>query len=388
MANPKEGPRGWSAEQRGNAATIISVGLQMGMSWRDIQIGLMTAMTESGLRNLNYGDRDSAGLFQQRPSMGWGSFDQVTNPRYAAHKFFSVLKGVKGRDRMGLGQAAQAVQRSAFPDRYDNYAGAALAFVNGAKKGGPKITPSSTPVVDSTSALTPQQANAALDHAINAADAVTSWDPNDPSTWGGSAVADQVSQPVMPTGSAQDALAATTASGTGAPGLAAPMAGIPQGSSGGVDMSQFTDLQPFANPAEYTAVTGGGRLGQKGVDNTSNAVVAYAKQFIGTPYVWGGNDLSKGVDCSGFVQQVYKHFGVNLPRISYQQINSGTRVPLKALRPGDLIGWDNSPRNPGADHVALYAGNGMILEAPRPGIGVRLRKLGSDEGAWGVRLKH
>lgn len=110
------GDASFSAEQMKNAQIIASVGKSMGMSARDIQIGIMTAITESMLRNVNYGDRDSLGLFQQRPSMGWGTPAQVTDPKYASRKFFEGLKGVGNRGRMDPWAAAQAVQRSAFAD--------------------------------------------------------------------------------------------------------------------------------------------------------------------------------------------------------------------------------------------------------------------------------
>lgn len=105
-------------EQLTMANIIASVGQDMGASPRDIMISLMTAMQESGLRNLHYGDRDSQGLFQQRPSQGWGSVEQVTDPYYASRKFFSVLFNVADRDSMPPTLAAQAVQRSAFPYAY------------------------------------------------------------------------------------------------------------------------------------------------------------------------------------------------------------------------------------------------------------------------------
>lgn len=116
-------------------------------------------------------------------------------------------------------------------------------------------------------------------------------------------------------------------------------------------------------------------------------IVSYAKQFTGVPYSWGGTGPS-GFDCSGLTQYVARKFGVALPRVSYQQANYGKRVSIRGLSPGDLVAWDNSSRNNGADHIALYIGNGMIIEAPRPGKNVRIRRLGSNEGAWGVRLKY
>jgi hypothetical protein len=120
-----------SAEQLRNARTIVSVGRSMGASQRDLVIGLMTAYQESRLRNLNYGDRDSLGLFQQRPSQGWGSKAQVTNPQYSSRKFFSTLFQVSGRNRMSLTGAAQAVQRSAFPNAYAEWEGLARAILGG-----------------------------------------------------------------------------------------------------------------------------------------------------------------------------------------------------------------------------------------------------------------
>lgn len=112
----KYGDLMFDAEQLRNASIISSVGKSMGMSGRDLAIGIMTAITESGLRNVNYGDRDSLGLFQQRPSMGWGTPEQVTNPEYAARKFFEALKGVTNRGSLSPWMAAQTVQRSAFAD--------------------------------------------------------------------------------------------------------------------------------------------------------------------------------------------------------------------------------------------------------------------------------
>lgn len=128
-----------------------------------------------------------------------------------------------------------------------------------------------------------------------------------------------------------------------------------------------------------------------GTDATSDpsreALVKYAKQFVGTPYVWGGA-APGGFDCSGLVQYVAKKFGLNLPRVSYQQANSGTRTNIADLQAGDLVAWDENNRNVGADHIAFYIGNGYILEAPHTGAQVRIRKLGKNEGAWGVHLDY
>lgn len=89
-------------------------------------------------------------------------------------------------------------------------------------------------------------------------------------------------------------------------------------------------------------------------------IAEYALQFVGNPYVWGGNSLTKGVDCSGFVQQVYKHFGITLNRVSKDQAKQGKTVTCdeKDLKAGDLIFYDNP-----VSHVAIYIGNGKIVHA-------------------------
>ncbi len=116
-----------SAEQASNARVIVAVGQERRVPARGLLVALMTAAQESGLRNLDYGDRDSLGLFQQRPSMGWGTPAQVRDPAYAATAFYGGphsptgnrgLLSVPGWESMPLTAAAQAVQRSAFPTAY------------------------------------------------------------------------------------------------------------------------------------------------------------------------------------------------------------------------------------------------------------------------------
>lgn len=126
---------GLTAEQRRNASIILGVGKGMGATKRDLVVSIMTAMQESTLRNLHYGDRDSLGLFQQRPSAGWGTPKQITNPRYASAKFFQALLGIPNRDELSLAGAAQAVQRSAFPSAYAKWADLARDVVGGARFG-------------------------------------------------------------------------------------------------------------------------------------------------------------------------------------------------------------------------------------------------------------
>jgi len=118
-----------SDEQRRNAATIIGVARQVGAPARASLVALATAMQESTLRNINYGDRDSLGLFQQRPSQGWGSPAQVTDPVYSTTTFLDRLQRVPGWERLPVTVAAQTVQRSAFPDAYAKWEGLAADLV-------------------------------------------------------------------------------------------------------------------------------------------------------------------------------------------------------------------------------------------------------------------
>lgn len=129
-----------TAEMAANARIVIQVGRQLGVPDRGIVIALATAMQESSLRNVGYGDRDSVGLFQQRPSTGWGAASRLTDVSYAARLFYGGpqnpnagrtrgLLDIPGWQSMSLAQAAQAVQRSAYPDAYARWQTSAQAWL-------------------------------------------------------------------------------------------------------------------------------------------------------------------------------------------------------------------------------------------------------------------
>jgi len=126
-------PGRWDAEQVGHATTMVTVGAGMLVPPRGWVIAVATAMQESNLRNLGHlgagNDHDSLGLFQQRPSQGWGTPEQVMDPRYAAGKFYEKLLAVSGWRSMSLTEAAQAVQRSAYPHAYARHEAAATVLV-------------------------------------------------------------------------------------------------------------------------------------------------------------------------------------------------------------------------------------------------------------------
>ena len=123
-----EGEAALSPEQMANAATIAAVGRRRGVGERGVVIGLATAIQESKLRNLAVGDRDSVGLFQQRPSQGWGTREQILDPVYAAGRFYEALEEVPSYERLPVTVAAQRVQRSAYGELYAQHEGTAAVL--------------------------------------------------------------------------------------------------------------------------------------------------------------------------------------------------------------------------------------------------------------------
>ena len=108
-------------EQAGNAAVIAATAVHRDLPGRAATIAIATAIQESKLTNIGYGDRDSIGLFQQRPSQGWGSEKELRDPVYATNAFYDVLEKIDGYETMPVTKAAQKVQRSAFPTAYADH---------------------------------------------------------------------------------------------------------------------------------------------------------------------------------------------------------------------------------------------------------------------------
>lgn len=140
-AGPLPDPEGCTAETAGrtvflsldqaeNATLISAIGVQRGLPARAVSIALATAYQESKIRNLNHGDRDSLGIFQQRPSQGWGTAQQVRNPVYAINKFYDALEKVPNYESLRITVAAQEVQRSGFPEAYEEHAPDARALAS------------------------------------------------------------------------------------------------------------------------------------------------------------------------------------------------------------------------------------------------------------------
>lgn len=133
-----------SGEQAENATLIAAIGVERGLPARAVSIALATAYQESKIVNIDYGDRDSLGLFQQRPSQGWGTEEQVLDPVYATNAFYDALEQVEGYEDMEITVAAQQVQRSAFPDAYADHEADARALASALTGHSPRRSPATS----------------------------------------------------------------------------------------------------------------------------------------------------------------------------------------------------------------------------------------------------
>jgi cell wall-associated NlpC family hydrolase len=251
-------------DQRQNVAMIIQIGKERQLPPLAWQIAIQAGMTESGLRNLNHGDRDSLGMFQMRPSMGWGSPEQVKDPNYSIRKFYDVLLKVPNWEQQRPGESAQDVERSAFPERYHKWEAMAAHLIGNV-------------------GLVPD-----------------------------------------PTGCGQ---------GTGL-------------------------LLPAPTQAAGNAIQ-------------------WAMAQLGKRYQWGATtNQQDSFDCSSLMVQAFRSVGITLPRTSRQQYRAGAMLPVEQAQPGDLLFWAYDKSNPATiHHVAVYIGDGKIVEAPRTGIPVRIREI-------------
>ncbi|MER0246105.1 C40 family peptidase [Streptomyces sp. HSW2009] len=297
------------AEQVPHAKAIQATGVAMNIPARGQVVALATALQESGLRNLTYGDRDSLGLFQQRPSQGWGSAEEILDPVYSSTRFYEALEKVSGWQSLSVTQAAQAVQRSGFPEAYAKWEPLATA----------------------------------LQKAIAPLLSKTDGDAPSPS----------------PSGSASpDTPSADAAGGCAADG----------------DGTDFGTIPPGAVPTEYKIPVDAPRAVQ--------TAIRWALGQLDTPYQWGGSctdshgpDPMGRCDCSSLMQQAYKAAGISLTRTTYTQVAEGKAVSADALRPGDLLFTRGTAKVP--EHVGMFIGQGLIINAPRTGDVVRIATLAS-----------
>jgi cell wall-associated NlpC family hydrolase len=138
--------------------------------------------------------------------------------------------------------------------------------------------------------------------------------------------------------------------------------------------SSANSLPLFIPASKVSAYTS---FGAAASGSQGQQIASYAKQFVGLPYVAGGENLQTGVDCSGFTQSVYKHFGISLPRTANSQSQVGTQVDPDNLKPGDLLFFKTADYAP-VTHVEMYIGNGKVVQAAGKKWGVIISNLGNN----------
>ncbi|MFE3452470.1 C40 family peptidase [Nonomuraea sp. NPDC059194] len=351
-----KGGLGLTAEQLSNARTIVETAEDLGLPKRAAVVGVATALQESYLKNGVVGDNGQAyGIFQQHPQHGWGTRAQVTDPKYAARKFFSRLVKVKDWENKPLTVAAQTVQLSAFPSAYAKHEGRAERIVNALGESEQALTPSSVrrdPV--DLSAEDARIVGASLEAAISLGIPRTA------------VIADVAA-------GLQSGYLPSVTEGTDDPTKLAEQI---VNSVAGRLCTELSKENAVLDPKTMEAV---GKAGRGAV------ALKAALKMMGVPYSWGGGGLSgpslgigrgartKGFDCSGLAEYAWAKAGVKVGGHTSTQWNAGTRVPRSQLKPGDLIFFATNPRDPSTiHHVAINIDGKRYVHAPYTGSTVKV----------------
>lgn len=413
------GGAGYDQERLDNAKTIAEVGKKVGATDRDIQVAIMAAIVESNLRNLDYGDRDSVGLFQQRDA--WGSFEERTDPATAAELFFTGGRGgqqglldIPDRDQRSLGDLAQDVQVSAFPDRYAEHESEAaniIASLSGKKTKGTYgddpygLTEIDGHTVDNLTAAALEAATKEFSPGFRIMQG--SHNPGGVAASGGTHDGGGVIDVEPTDGDWEGAVAALRKIGFAAwirnlPGYgqAGDGAHIHAVLIGDEQLSPNAQLQVQSYLNNDDGLEGS-RPDDGPRDFINNRfvwsdpakderwredVTKGAQKFLGTPFKWGGEDFS-GVDNVGLIRGAYKDLGFDVPRTAFELAYGADPIPIAEAKPGDLIAWDSHPET-GIEHIGIYLGNNQYVDASAPGRVVQLNELGDTAlNAWGIPMQ-
>ncbi|WP_433432003.1 C40 family peptidase [Nonomuraea sp. CA-141351] len=338
----KGSSRGLSSTQMANAKVIVEIAIKLKLPRRAAEIALATALQESHLDNAAVGDHgESLGLFQQKPSAGWGTREQVTTPNHAARTFYERLVQVRGWKDMPLTKAAAIVQRPREDLRgeYAKHEPVAKRLV--AALWSAKPTPAGD--IAKNLGLTTQE-RARVQSSIEAAAGL---------------------------GIPREAVVLDVMSGL-------------QRKYGATSM----DPADLRKQAEGIVNTTAGQLcaGLTIVAGSPRGAVAASAALAqrGIPYSWGGGGPdgpsygigrgagTKGFDCSGLTEYAWSKAGIRIGSTTYQQINAGSKIPHSQIQPGDLVFYETDPSRSGPDHVGLAISNTEMVNAPYTGAVVRI----------------
>ncbi|WP_405088103.1 C40 family peptidase [Microbispora sp. NBC_01389] len=351
---------GLSSQQIANAQEIINVATKLGLPRRAAEIALGTTIQESGLTNLRTGT-GSYGLFQQQPSQGWGTKQQVTDPSHAARSFYTRLVEIPDWEHMPLTQTAALVQhpREDLRDAYAKHEPRAKALVALLWKSG---SPRRAAVDTATSDDIRVSIQAAAGLSVPRDELVASITRDLASQDSGEQLdPDEIKK------RADDIV--TTVAGQLCREL----------------KSQLGD--PTDGDAPLMLPSGRGAI-----------AVRAALHMIGVPYSWGGGGPggpsfgtgrgagTKGFDCSGLTEYAWSKAGVGIGSSTGPQWHSGKHVDRSQLQPGDLVFFAYNPHNPSTiHHVGLYIGEGKMVHAPRTGSRVQIAPMSRSDHAGAVR---
>lgn len=408
---------GFDQEQLANAQTIVEAGKKVGATDRDIQIAIMVGLVESNLHNVTYGDRDSVGVFQQRDD--WGSSEDRLNVAKSAEMFFlggqdgqQGLLDIPDREKRGMGELAQDVQVSAFPDRYaerEAEASQILGSVSGTETAGSYkgkdpygLTQFDGETVDYLTAAALDAAKKEFGGDFGIMQGSHSHDvAASGNTHAGGGVVDLS----VSNGDWEGAVAALRKIGFAAWARSIPGHGYAGSGAhihavliGNEQLSPQAQVQvqsylnnddglsgsrPDDGPRDYVnnRFVWGDALKEK--EAWRDTVKVDAEKFIGTDFQWGGEGYT-GADSPGFVRKVYKNLGVELPKTSFGLTYAADPIDVGALKPGDLIAWEKHPTL-GSDHFGIYLGDGRYIDG-RPGGVFQINLLEDSTDAFGIPL--